>query len=369
MVELGLPEIFSFEPQSGTPGTIVHITGNNFSDLPAKITVAIGDWPASVNTHTMNDLYILVPELPLTTTGNIYIEINGQSTRSATVFTILTPWSGKARFSGSANSTGKAFVLNGKGYVIEPYSSQEGVMNNALWVYDPLLDIWSRKADMPGGARYSHAEFTIGNKAYAGLGYGENAGIGGYFNDFWVYDPDTDSWDKIADYPGGVKLNAIGFSSGTKGFVTGGNSEKYQYSSELWEYDPVLNSWTRKNDLPFPVSNDIELSDKTYLADYNGNIYDYYPDQESYIKIASNPSLVTFNWLALQGSVYFFQELPDKGAWVYNCSTRIWNVLPGPFPFKNNQGTLNFSSDTIGFCIDLQEDGKMYGFTPSNIYN
>lgn len=367
MVELGNPEIISFEPQSGKPGTVVHITGNYFSDQPVNITVAIGDWPAVVNTHSMHDLYFVVPDPAITTTGNIYIEINGKSAMSVTGFTILTPWSHKARFPGSTNFINQTFVLSGEGYVIEPFNSPGGIIVNALWLYDPHLDLWSRKADMPGGARYSHTDFTIGNKAYVGLGYGENSNPGGYFNDFWVYDSDTDSWSKIADYPGGRKLNALSFPVGGKGYVIGGDTDTYQYSMELWEYDPVLNSWVRKNDLAFPVSSDIELSDRTYITDYEGNIYNYIPDQESYVKITSNAALVTFNWLAFKESIYFFEELPNKNAWTYNCSTNIWSVLPGPFPFTNNQGTLNFSSDSIGFCIDLQDTGKMYGFTPANL--
>jgi hypothetical protein len=366
MVELGNPEIISFEPQSGKPGTVVHISGNNFSDQPANIAVAIGDWHAIVNTHAMHDLYIVVPDPSITSIGNISVEVNGKSTVSATGFTILTPWSHRARFPGSTNFINQTFVLNGRGYLIEPYTSQGGIVINALWEYDPDQDVWSRKADMPGGARYSHTDFTLGNKAYVGLGYGENANPGGYFNDFWVYAPDSDSWTRVADYPGERKSNALSFPVDGKGYVTGGNTDSYIYSMELWEYDPVPDSWLRKNDLPFPLSNDIELANTTYLSDYEGNIYNFNPDQESFIKITSNASLVSFNWLAVDGSIYFFEELPVKGSWIYDCLSTAWSVQAGPFPFTNYQGTLNFSGDTVGFCIDLQANGDMYGFTPGN---
>lgn len=367
LTDLGIPEIISFEPRSGKPGTSVHIKGNNFSDHPVKITVYVGNWKAAVSYHSMHDLYFVVPDPVITTSGSIYVEIGGKIGISASDFTIITPWAVKARFPGDRNYSTRTFVLNGKGYIIDTYISQQGIRKNALWVYDPALDVWSTKADMPGDARRYATDFTIDNKAYVGLGYGDNDNTGGYLKDFWIYDPDADSWNKIADYPGELKKNALGFQVGGKGYVAEGYNDT-NYSSELWEYDPVLNSWTQKNILPFRVSNAIELSGKTYIADYYGNIYSYFPSLDSLYKITSNRAIRTFQWFALQESLYFFSPDPNyNGAWSYNCSNDTWSDLTGPFPFKGFMSRLNFSTDTIGFCIVLDDNGKMYGFTPGNL--
>ena len=57
---------------------------------------------------------------------------------------------------------------------------------------------WTQKADFGGGAREHATGFSIGTKGYIGLGDNFNL-----FKDFWEYDPGTDTWTQKADFGGG----------------------------------------------------------------------------------------------------------------------------------------------------------------------
>jgi N-acetylneuraminic acid mutarotase len=110
---------------------------------------------------------------------------------------------------------------------------------------DPLGN-WVRKSDFEGLPRGSAVSFVIGEKAYVGFGYNDDAGDG-YLKDFWVYSPLTDRWDRIADFPGNGRIAAVGFAINGKGYVGTGYDGDNKLK-DFWEYDPVANTWTQKDD-------------------------------------------------------------------------------------------------------------------------
>jgi N-acetylneuraminic acid mutarotase len=55
---------------------------------------------------------------------------------------------------------------------------------------------WTQKADFAGGNRRFAAGFSIGEKGYLGTGYNEGWTAR---KDFYEYDPATDTWTQIAD--------------------------------------------------------------------------------------------------------------------------------------------------------------------------
>ena len=105
-----------------------------------------------------------------------------------------------------------------------------------------------RKADFPGGPKYSAVSFSIGTKVYLGLG--NNDGDNGT-NDFWEWDLTTNVWTKKADFPENSTDGSVGFSIGTKGYIgTGHYISTYSSRYDFWEYDPAANTWTQKASLP-----------------------------------------------------------------------------------------------------------------------
>ena len=84
-----------------------------------------------------------------------------------------------------------------------------------FWEYDPAANTWTQKADFGGGTRSQAVGFSIGNKGYIGTGKEDWA----YKRDFWEYDPATDTWTQKADFGGTARCDAVGFSIGNKGYL------------------------------------------------------------------------------------------------------------------------------------------------------
>src|SRR5439155_18641436 len=104
--------------------------------------------------------------------------------------------------------------------------------------------VWTQKADFGGGARYAAAGFSIGTKGYIGTGITHNGYNYYYHNDFWEWDQATNVWTQKAAFTGTQRYGATGFSIGQKGYITTGWSPSQL--NDLWEYDPAVNSWTQK---------------------------------------------------------------------------------------------------------------------------
>jgi N-acetylneuraminic acid mutarotase len=105
---------------------------------------------------------------------------------------------------------------------------------------------WTKKADFPGVERYGAAGFSVGIKAYVGMGYTQ---YGYVIKDFWEWDQATDVWTRKADFPGNSTSYVVCFSIGTKGYIGTGTGAG-GFTNEFWEFDPVINSWTQKTSLP-----------------------------------------------------------------------------------------------------------------------
>ena len=106
-------------------------------------------------------------------------------------------------------------------------------------------DAWTQKANFNGGTRLGAVGFSIGSKGYVGTGFD----VVSDKNDFWEYDPLTNVWAQKANVAGGTRRNATGFSIGNKGYV-GTGTALGSPKADFWEYDAAANTWTAKTDVP-----------------------------------------------------------------------------------------------------------------------
>ena len=107
-------------------------------------------------------------------------------------------------------------------------------------------NVWTQRADFQGAVRVGAVGFSIGGKGYIGTGQDESRDASA---DFWEYDPQANLWTQRADVGGGPRQNAVGFSMGGKGYIGTGRGESIDFNNDFWEYDPQTNSWTRRADL------------------------------------------------------------------------------------------------------------------------
>ncbi|HEU5289448.1 MAG TPA: hypothetical protein VFU05_02320 [Cyclobacteriaceae bacterium] len=171
----------------------------------------------------------------------------------------LNKWTQKKDFPGTARGGVAGFAINGKGYFTggdDSTPTPDNTPNGNLaevWEYNPTLDEWIQKKDFPGGGRNGAVSFVIGNKGYIGTGYyvskTNGLGSGNNLQDFWEYDPTTDTWVRKSDLPGESRSDATGFSIGNKGYIgTGFGISGYSGLNDWWEYDVAKNKWSQKKD-------------------------------------------------------------------------------------------------------------------------
>jgi IPT/TIG domain len=106
-----LPTITNFSPTTGTSGTAITITGTNFSTTLANNIVKFNSVIATVTAATITTLTAIVPENA--TTGNITVEVNGQSTASSVNLTVLPTLTG---FAPSIGAIGSEVIITGTGF-------------------------------------------------------------------------------------------------------------------------------------------------------------------------------------------------------------------------------------------------------------
>lgn len=167
---------------------------------------------------------------------------------------VADTWTKKANTPEPLLNYGLAFSLNGKGYF---------GLSGGIWEYDPSIDTWTKKLTLPAGISNFPLGFSIAGKAYFGWGSG---------NDFWEYDPLTGNWLQKANFPGTVAASNFdphtGFSIGNKGYVPS-KGQNIVNTNDFWEYNPATDSWTQKASFGGSIrigSTGFGLAGKGYVA-------------------------------------------------------------------------------------------------------
>jgi N-acetylneuraminic acid mutarotase len=164
-----------------------------------------------------------------------------------------------------------ASAVNGKIYAIGGLKANNGPLST-VEEYDPVRDKWTRKTDLP---RQIHtlSTSTVNSKIY-GIGGVDN---GVLLSTVYEYDPLLDSWTRKADMPT-ARTRACSSAVNGRIYVIGGYDRVRDIDlTSVEEYDPVLDSWTKKTDMP-------NFAEDHACSPVNGKIY--------VIGGANNPTLV-----------------------------------------------------------------------------
>ncbi|NII24521.1 hypothetical protein HB364_05495 [Pseudoflavitalea sp. X16] len=93
----------------------------------------------------------------------------------------------------------------------------------------------SASTEFPGTGRQNATRFSIGSKAYVGLGNGDGNII---YTDLWEFNPANKTWTKKADFPGTPRAASGSFVIGNKVYVATGLCN----CKDVWEYDPTTDT-------------------------------------------------------------------------------------------------------------------------------
>jgi len=215
---------------------------------------------------------------------------------------------------------------------------------------------WTQKANFGGGNRNRAVGFSIGNKGYIGTG-----GYGNYKKDFWEYDPITNLWAQKANFAGTARVHAVGFSIGKKGYIGTGST-----TNEFYEYDQSTNLWTQKANFggaPIWQGVGFSIGKKGYIGtgdatNYTKDFWEYDPASDTWTQKAD------FGGTARAGAVGF--GLGNKGyigtGWDGNQKKDFWEYDPiaDTWTQKANFGGLQRFYAT-GFSISTCNKGYIGG--------
>jgi hypothetical protein len=170
-------------------------------------------------------------------------------------------------FPGKARSHAISFVINGKGYFgLGSYYSPETndqIILSDFWEVDLTTRAWTRKKDLAG--LHGAVSFVIGEYGYVGTGEGVN---GLATDKFYRYNPTTDDWTGVSDYPGGKVMYASAFTINGKGYVGTGMTDASIMLTDFYEFDPA-SGWKKKANYtgtPVGFAMGFAIGDKGYIG-------------------------------------------------------------------------------------------------------
>jgi N-acetylneuraminic acid mutarotase len=251
------PPIFTLGNNSSSNGTIEYQSGVFCSQLQGQLLIAnysVGDdimhIKLSADGRSVVSSGVLAngfnDPLPLAQgpDGTIYVgEFGGD------LVTALAPidsgcWAEAAPLPASRLDAGGA-ALDGKLYVVAGKVLAGPV--STTFAYDPALNTWSTRANLPGPAVENPAVVGLNGKLYA-FG-GSTAPFSGAVTNAAAYNPATNAWTVLAPLPtarGGAAAAAINGLIYVAGGMTGSGASV----DTLEVYNPATNTWSAAAALP-----------------------------------------------------------------------------------------------------------------------
>ena len=234
-----------------------------------------------------------------------------------------------------------AFSFDDMGYIVGG-NSDSGVRDD-FYQYNPATDSWTELTPFPGGARGFGIGDTWNGKAYFGFGNDGTSRL----NDLWVFDPSNMSWSELASCPCAERAHPAMIAHNGKVFVGLGSSSSGNMN-DWWEYDIALNTWSQKDDLPSLSRHhpyQFGIDDYLYTGFGHGNAifndwFRYDIAGKTWTQVATLPAegrvagtQFSYNGLGyvLSGDGDNHNSMNTGEFWAYDPVTDTWDELP-PHP-------------------------------------
>lgn len=292
-------------------------------------------------------------------------------------------WKRRSDVDGAARCCANSFTIGNKGYLCCGYNNGTKYYKD-LWVYDIENDYWASCAPMPdeASARHDAVSFALNGKGYVTTGYYKTTST--YLKDTWQYDPETDEWTRMDDFPGTARFGAIGFSVNGYAYVGMGKDED-NYMKDIYRFDPTAPSgsqWQVVNGYGGTkrvYGSCFVIDDVAYIfGGINNGVYedDFWKfdgttwkqlrdisdsdDDEDYDDDYGNirrQRAVTF---VIDGKGYLATGTGSGGSymsdyWVYYPETDLWygdsDDEYTPFEGSTREAAVSFSTGTRGFIL------------------
>ncbi len=221
--------------------------------------------------------------------------------------------------------------------------------------------IWTQKANMPGNGRVNMAGFSSSTKGY--ISGGSPGGLSSSA-DCSEFDPGTNTWATKAQMPVAFRAGT-GFSASGKGFMTTGVNTM-MFIEDLYMYNILGDNWSVMNPFLGPVrmyASGFSVGSKGYIScgtftdlSLANDLYEYDPDANTWTMKASLPGSGRSNATAFSvgQKAYIMGGQNDFGSltdlWEYNTTTDTW-MQRASFPGPARTDATAFSLGNKAYIV------------------
>ena len=157
------------------------------------------------------------------------------------------------------------------------------------WEYEPATDTWKQMDDYPGDARINAIAFAIGNYGYVGTGQSKDDK---QTKDFYRFDPTAASgsqWTIVNGFGGQKRTGGLSFIIDNVAYIVGGTNNGKDVD-DFWKFDPSKseeNKWVRLRDITDQSSDDYDDDYKSITRTYGCA---FIIDDQAYITLGQTAS-------------------------------------------------------------------------------
>jgi hypothetical protein len=173
------------------------------------------------------------------------------------------------------------YLIAGQERVLDQWGNDHGVWLKKMLRLDLGNLTWTVMDSLPYPTLFNLTSFELNNEWYIGMGADSAnqsvcCGVPLPSKKFWKYNPTTNQWTQLANFPGGHQNFPTCFSIGSKGYAfygaipIGNPIIATSFTQELWEYNPATNAWTN---IPLPTSGGPPAGEKYQVVSHNGKAY------------------------------------------------------------------------------------------------
>jgi hypothetical protein len=294
--QIRVPIITSVNPSFGNVNDVVTIAGKYFHPIASNNSIMNENNVAQVNGGSATQLTYNIPVGPYPRRkAKVTLKLLDYSVTYSVDIAIQDKWIIVEKVPYNNINVSGAFTINNKTYLIAPSQDSSNYQEyiwqfnstnyswnqisipfscvnakvvgnginayiytttstNNFYEYNPLSNTWTKKADYPvTNVRQYGTMFAIGTKVYFGLGVSTVSSETPTADDtFYEYNTATDTWRKIPDYPDqpyyGARIRPSSFVINNIAYVGCGASNSGMKA--FFSYSPTTDSWSQIQDFP-----------------------------------------------------------------------------------------------------------------------
>jgi N-acetylneuraminic acid mutarotase len=232
------------------------------------------------------------------------------------------------------------FSANDKGYLLT--GGTDTGPSKAMFEYDPVTNTWTQLADYPGPARHYGIGDVHGDKVYVGFGADENTRL----KDLWEYTPATDTWKQLSDCECEARTHPAFVAHKDKIYVGlgGGNGNL----DDWWQYDIATDTWVEKAKFPglrrhhpfqfalgdyvyVGLGHGVEIFNDWYRYDPENDIWEKMENLPGEGRVAGTQFAYGDKGYVLSGDGEDHYSMETGEFWSYDPANDKWEELP-PHP-------------------------------------